>query len=81
MMDCTVEPNYKMVNLLKTTHNRCPIRDSKVHGANMGPTWGRQDPGGPHVGHMYLTIWDNLLLGVSYDMSILVHCLAYISNL
>ena len=22
--------------------------DSKVHGANMGPTWGRQDPGGPH---------------------------------
>ena len=24
--------------------------DSKVHGAYMGPTWGRQDPGGPHVG-------------------------------
>ena len=24
--------------------------DSKVYGANMGPTWGRQDPGGPHVG-------------------------------
>ena len=22
---------------------------SKVHGANMGPIWGRQDPGGPHV--------------------------------
>ena len=22
--------------------------DSKVHGANMGPIWGRQDPGGPH---------------------------------
>ena len=21
--------------------------DSKVHGANMGPIWGRQDPGGP----------------------------------
>ena len=32
--------------------------DSKVHGANMGPTWGRQDPGGPHVGHMNLAIWD-----------------------
>ena len=31
--------------------------DSKVHGANMGPTWGRQDPGGPHVGHLYLAIW------------------------
>ena len=24
----------------------------KVHGANMGPIWGRQDPGGPHVGPM-----------------------------
>ena len=23
------------------------IPDSKVHGANMGPIWGRQDPGGP----------------------------------
>ena len=23
--------------------------DSKINGANMGPTWGRQDPGGPHV--------------------------------
>ena len=21
--------------------------DSKVHGTNMGPIWGRQDPGGP----------------------------------
>ena len=31
--------------------------DSKVHGANMGPTWGRQDPGGPHVGPMDLAIW------------------------
>ena len=31
--------------------------DSKVHGANMGPIWGRQDPGGPHVGHVNLAIW------------------------
>ena len=28
------------------------IPDSKVHGANMGPIWGRQDLGGPHVGPM-----------------------------
>ena len=34
------------------------IPDSKVHGANMGPTWGRQDPGGPHVGPMKLAIWE-----------------------
>ena len=32
--------------------------DNKVHGAYMEPTWGRQDPGGPHVGPMILAIWD-----------------------
>ena len=31
--------------------------DSKFHGANMGPIWGRQDPGGSHVGPMNLAIW------------------------
>ena len=31
--------------------------DSKVHGTNMGPIWGRQDPGGPHVGPMNFAIW------------------------
>ena len=36
----------------KTTHN------GKVHGANMGPIWGRQDPGGPHVGPMNFAIFD-----------------------
>ena len=35
----------------------CTLPDSKVHGAHMGPTWGRQDPGGPHVGPMNLVIW------------------------
>ena len=33
------------------------VSDSKVHGANMGPIWGRQDPGGPHVGPMIFAIW------------------------
>ena len=32
--------------------------ESKVHEANMGPIWGRQDPGGPHVGPMNFVIWD-----------------------
>ena len=32
--------------------------DSKVHGANMEPIWGWQDPGGPHVGPMNLAIWE-----------------------
>ena len=31
--------------------------DSKVHGANTGPIWGRQDPDGPHVGPMDLASW------------------------
>ena len=31
--------------------------DSKVHEAHMGPTWGRQDPGVPHVGPMKIVIW------------------------
>ena len=30
--------------------------DNKVHGANMGPTWVRQDPGGSHVGPKNLAI-------------------------
>ena len=30
--------------------------DSKVHGANMGSIWGRQDPGGPHVSPMNFVI-------------------------
>ena len=34
----------------------CP--DSKVRGANMGPIWGRQDPGGPHVGAINFAIWE-----------------------
>ena len=31
---------------------RHDVPDSKVHGANMGSIWGRQDPGGSHVGPM-----------------------------
>ena len=39
---------------LRYWHKKYP--DSKVHGANMGPIWGLQDPGGPHVGSMNLAI-------------------------
>ena len=34
--------------------------DSKVPGANMGPIWGRQDPGGPHIGPMNFAIWADM---------------------
>ena len=36
----------------------CIFPDSKVHGANMGPIWDWQDPGGPHVGYMNFAIWE-----------------------
>ena len=35
--------------------------DSKVHGANMGPIWGRHDPGGPHVGPMNFAIFESIV--------------------
>ena len=37
------------------------IPDSKVHEANMGPIWGRQDPDGHHVGPMNFAIWNKVL--------------------
>ena len=37
----------------------CP--DNKVHGTNIGPIWGRQDPGGPHAGPMNFAIWVGML--------------------
>ena len=38
-------------------HLSLPWYDNKVHGANIGPIWGRQDPGGAHVGPMNFAIW------------------------
>ena len=32
--------------------------DSKVYGANTGPTWALSAPGGPNVGPMGLAIWE-----------------------
>ena len=46
--------------------------NSKVHGANMGPIWGRQDPGGPHVGAMNFAIW--VIYLVAQIKAISVYC-------
>ena len=43
--------------------------NSKVHGATMGPIWGRQDPGGPHVGPMNFAVWDVFLFIYAYSGS------------
>ena len=53
---------YYVVSTVSTDGLACIISDSKVHGANMGPIWGRQDPGGPHVGPMNFAIWDGVPL-------------------
>ena len=42
--------------------------ESKVHGANMGPIWGRQDPGGPNVGPMNFAIWVMYTVLVEIDI-------------
>ena len=63
------EPMMTMVSkghIVIYYHNQLLIPDSKVHGANMGPIWGRQDPGGPHVGPMNLAIWDNFCYHIAY---------------
>ena len=36
--------------------------DIKVHGANMGPIWSRQDPGGTHVGPINFAIWEYIIV-------------------
>ena len=38
--------------------------DSKVHGANMGPTWDLSAPDGPHVGPMNLAIREEIILAI-----------------
>ena len=43
--------------ILRIIHTVHAFTDSKVDGANMGPTWGQKDPGGPHVGPINLAIW------------------------
>ena len=43
--------------------------DSMFHGTNMGPIWGRQDSGGPHVGPMNFAIWGSVLV-FSYELCV-----------
>ena len=38
--------------------------DSKIYGAKMGPTWGRQVPGGPYIGHVNFAIWVVIILQI-----------------
>ena len=50
-------PPWLMLNMNTQTLLEQYYSDSNVDGANKGPIWGRQVPGGPHVGPMNFTIW------------------------
>ena len=52
-----------MLCITKAVTNDYGFPDSKVHGANMGPTWVLSAPDGPHVGPM------NLAIGVTITLS------------
>ena len=52
------------------------IPDSKVHGANMGRIWGRQDPGGPHVGPMTFAICDVIMISSKKYINNSLHCIS-----
>ena len=45
--------------------------DGMVHGDNMGPIWGRQDPGGPNVGPMNFVIMERFSSNTSSILGIL----------
>ena len=50
-------PAHRSLNENMYWHDFETVPDSRVHEANMGPIWGRQDPIGPHVGPMNFAIW------------------------
>ena len=49
-------PKYE--KLIELSVSNSP--DSKIHGDNMGPIWGPQDPDGPHVGPMNFVFWETV---------------------
>ena len=63
---CMLRPRPKLCHDMEMSagwHNESYVKslwwyipDSKVHGANMGPTWVLSAPDGPHVGHMNFAI-------------------------
>ena len=48
--------NDLVMQAVRSQQPWCVYQDSKVHGANMGPTWVLSAPDGPHVGPMNLAI-------------------------
>ena len=53
---CLLSSTIERKCRLNSTPQEKIAPDSKIHGAYMGPIWGRQDPGGHHVGPMNFAI-------------------------
>ena len=51
-----IQPQRNKTQQTRVDILRDNFQDSKVHGANMGPTWVLSAPDGPHVGPMNLAI-------------------------
>ena len=62
-LKCAIELQY--IHFSRIEQTICKLKcvvgvgypDSKAHRNTMGPIWGRQVPGGPHVGPMKFIIW------------------------
>ena len=59
--DIHQQPRPSMTQIGHLCLNNSNVPDSKVHGANMGPTLVLSAPDGPHVGPMNLVIWECML--------------------
>ena len=67
----------RLINLNKQSSCRWfdpPPPDSKVQGANMGPTWVLSAPDGPHFGPMNLGIRAMMLVWLYYTVRIAIIC-------
>ena len=63
-----------LVYLISVNTKRDP--DIKVHGANMGPSWDRQEPGGPQIGHVNLAV-----LGGPGTIQNISFCFCFVLNI
>ena len=63
LMHISISISYtKILKILMNGPGMGNIPDSKVHGANMGPSWVLSNQDGPHVGPMNLAIRDVIVL-------------------
>ena len=71
-----------MITKKQSTTNTMASLIARFMGPTKGPIWGRQDPGGPHVGPMDFAIWDisyeilcvpSFIQIVTVDLTIITH--------